>query len=104
MRGVLVLSLVTIFSMSMVNGCGFTTHSNVAHRARDYYFNASIPKYQAIVQNHVDAVIGGAPAPDYLYTCGTNHDAGEADHWYDLFRLTDCGMNYTCCNARILRA
>lgn len=23
----------------------------------------------------------GAPYPDYLYTCGTDHDAGEEAHW-----------------------
>jgi hypothetical protein len=28
------------------------------------------------------AVLGGAPYPDYLYECGSDHDAGEATHWY----------------------
>jgi hypothetical protein len=23
----------------------------------------------------------GAPFPDYLYTCGDDHDAGETAHW-----------------------
>ena len=46
-----------------------------------YYFQSNYPKYVEIINEYPYAVQGGAPFPDYLYECGTNHDAGEAAHW-----------------------
>jgi hypothetical protein len=37
--------------------------------------------YSSLVQKHPDALQAGAPFPDYLYSCGSNHDAGEEAHW-----------------------
>jgi hypothetical protein len=37
--------------------------------------------YKEIADKYRAAVLGGAPFPDYLYTCGSDHDAGEDAHW-----------------------
>jgi hypothetical protein len=50
---------------------------------------SSVPKEHAealdeAIRNNVDAVLGGADFPDFLYACGTysdHHDAGEIAHW-----------------------
>ena len=41
----------------------------------------SSPTPQDIITANPHAVQGGAPFPDYLYSCGSNHSAGEAAHW-----------------------
>lgn len=62
-------------------GCGFVTHNLVAHRAAQHMFQFDdMPEYGRILRENVDAMQGGAPFPDYLYSCG-NHDAAEDAHW-----------------------
>ena len=66
-------------------GCGMEEHTSVAHRALSYYGKVSqSPQsqlYNDLLQKYPDSVLAGADFPDFLYACGTDHDAGEAAHW-----------------------
>ena len=65
---------------------------------QDFFYRSRLPGYEDIIRDNPDAVLGvrlperrinrvalwswfvlwqGAPFPDYLYTCGSNHDDGE---------------------------
>jgi hypothetical protein len=63
-------------------------HQVVAQRALQYFYqpgwygaaNATRDYRQLLNDNH-GAFLAGAPYPDYLYACGTNHDDGEFTHW-----------------------
>jgi hypothetical protein len=96
-----VLNFVCLVAVAVA--CGFTTHDFIAHRAREHYYSDAFGgKYAAIVENNIDALQGGAPFPgkrfppfcvlrvgffpvlcglfpDYLYTCGSDHNAGEGE-------------------------
>ncbi|KAK3234000.1 hypothetical protein CYMTET_55729 [Cymbomonas tetramitiformis] len=61
-----------------------TTHTLIAERARVKFYtytDGNTTQYKRLLDKHEDALQGGAPFPDYLYTCGTDHDAGEVAHW-----------------------
>jgi len=63
-----------------VHGCGMVTHNLIAERAVEFY-NAEFDSYNDLLAAYRDALQGGAPFPDYLYSCGDDHDAGEEAHW-----------------------
>ena len=76
------VALVGIAIASLTHACGFTTHDLIAHRAGAYYYTDMFGgKYDAIVSANLDAIQGGAPFPDYLYECGSDHNDGEDAHW-----------------------
>lgn len=55
--------------------CGFTTHTTIAHRAINHFWlPGEYPGWGLMVAQRPDYVYGGAPYPDYLYQCGSNHD------------------------------
>ena len=65
-----------------VAACGMVTHAAIAQRAANYYYQERTDsRYADILSRNRDALSSGAPFPDYLYTCGSDHDAGEAAHW-----------------------
>jgi len=84
----LLFTLLFFLILPSVDGCGMTTHNVIANRALNHFFFLN-PQLQPIVStnytelifNNLGSVLGGAPFPDYLYTCGTNHSAGEVGHW-----------------------
>jgi len=63
------LAVLTVLPV-LVQSCGMVTHSLVAHRASTYFWTPTYPAYRGIVDTYIDSVMGGAPFPDYLYTCG----------------------------------
>ena len=71
----------------IAKGAGFTTHNEAARRASQYeYFGPESETFNStffngLAMERADAIQGGAPFPDYLYTCGDEHDAGEEAHW-----------------------
>mmetsp|Transcript_2491 Transcript_2491/g.3823 ORF Transcript_2491/g.3823 Transcript_2491/m.3823 type:complete len:644 (+) Transcript_2491:52-1983(+) len=73
--------------VSLSAGAGFTSHNVAARRASQFeYFgpetNEFKPSYfYGLAEDRSDAIQGGSPFPDYLYACGTEHDAGEEAHW-----------------------
>lgn len=71
---------VLIALLAVVNGCGFTTHNLIAHRAM-FHFKERFAGYNELLNKYPNAVLGGAPFPDYLYTCGSDHSDGEYAHW-----------------------
>ena len=73
----LALALVAVDDTS---AAGMTAHNVMAHRALQH-FNESVPGFEALARGNWPSVSAGAPFPDYLYTCGDSHDAGEEDHW-----------------------
>lgn len=72
--------LALIVGVEAVLGCGFTTHNVIAHRAM-YHFKEQYPDYNEMISTYPNALLGGAPFPDYLYACGSDHDDGEYAHW-----------------------
>lgn len=65
------LRLLFLASVAVVSlGCGFTTHDTIATRAVNYFFTPSAygDKYTRLLAANGDAIQGGAPFPDYLYT------------------------------------
>ena len=79
------MSIILIIALNVLYKChsaGFTTHNIAASRASQYeYFNSSPRAFYGLSKDRFDAIQGGAPFPDYLYTCGDDHDAGEEAHW-----------------------
>ena len=68
------------------SGCGFTVHQVIAKRALENFLqpgiHAASPRgYASLLQGQRGALLAGAPFPDYLYACGSNHDDGEYAHW-----------------------
>ena len=69
--------------VSLSAGAGFTSHNVAARRASQFeYFgpetNEFNPSYfYGLAEDRSDAIQGGSPFPDYLYACGTEHDAGN---------------------------
>ncbi|CAJ1353524.1 unnamed protein product [Effrenium voratum] len=61
--------------------CGMTLHSEVALRAHSL-FQSEVENISAILNQYPHALIAGAPFPDYLYSCGSDHGAGEDAHWH----------------------
>ena len=80
MRAALLVSLLC----ARASACGFTVHQISARRALLNYYQPGAfadSGYEALLSSHVGALLGGAPFPDYLYTCGSDHDDGEWAHW-----------------------
>ena len=78
----LIIVTIALNVLYKCHSAGFTTHNIAASRASQYeYFNSSPRAFYGLSQDRFDAVQGGAPFPDYLYTCGDDHDAGEGAHW-----------------------
>ena len=53
-------------------------------RPTDQVSVAQARAYSVAIANNLDAVLGGADFPDFLYACGSyadHHDAAEAAHW-----------------------
>lgn len=74
------MSLRKLGSWLLVAGadaCGITVHMEVARRALLF---ADLP-VEIPLASHIGALDAGAPFPDYLYTCGADHSAGEVAHW-----------------------
>lgn len=70
--------------VSSALGAGFASHNIAARRATEfeYFAPTSDPKsFYGLATARTDALQAGAPYPDYLYTCGDEHDAGEEAHW-----------------------
>lgn len=65
----------------LVCSCGMTLHSEVALKAHRL-FSTEVANVSSILARHPEALIAGAPFPDYLYACGTDHGAGEDAHWH----------------------
>ena len=67
------------------HACGMEEHSSVAHRTLSYFGNLTHSPnstlYNDLIRKHPNSVLAGADFPDFLYACGTDHDAGEAAHW-----------------------
>eukprot|EP00854_Cymbomonas_tetramitiformis_P017079 gene17079-20300_t len=84
-RHVLTLAILAhLVQLYGVESCGMTTHTLIAERARVKFYtytDGNTTQYKRLLDKHEDALQGGAPFPDYLYTCGTDHDAGEVAHW-----------------------
>jgi hypothetical protein len=65
------------------NGAGMTSHNVAALRASQYeYFGPESDIFHSedfygLADNRNDAIQAGSPFPDYLYACGTEHDAGK---------------------------
>ena len=65
------------------NGAGMTSHNIAALRASQYeYFGPESDTFHpndfyGLAAERNDAIQAGSPFPDYLYACGTEHDAGE---------------------------
>jgi hypothetical protein len=76
-----------VFWLPRIHSAGFTSHNTAARRASQYEYFGPESKtfkprsYYGLAADRTDAIQGGAPFPDYLYSCGDNHDAGEAAHW-----------------------
>ena len=69
-----------------VFGCGFTVHQVISERAIKSFYqpgahSASPRHYLSLLNAQPGARLAGAPFPDYLYQCGSNHDDGEYTHW-----------------------
>ena len=59
-------------------GCGMTTHQTISHRAlMAMYDPVEYPSMRTLLETQKDSLFAGSPYPDYLYTCGNNHDDGE---------------------------
>lgn len=65
----------------LVSSCGMTLHSEVAIKAQ-HLFSTEVENVSSILRRYPAALIAGAPFPDYLYACGTDHGAGEDAHWH----------------------
>lgn len=65
----------------LASTCGMTLHSEVAIRAHQL-FATEVANISSILARYPDALVAGAPFPDYLYACGTDHGAGEDAHWH----------------------
>ena len=50
--------------------------SPTGHTA-DCLTTLQVANVSSILARHPEALIAGAPFPDYLYTCGTDHGAGR---------------------------
>jgi hypothetical protein len=63
-------------------GAGMTSHNIAALRASQYeYFGPESDLFKpndfyGLAESRFDAIQAGSPFPDYLYACGTEHDAG----------------------------
>ncbi|CAF1193247.1 unnamed protein product [Adineta ricciae] len=83
-----VITLVFSF-VSIIFGCGITTHIEVSHRAQDLWLHQSV--YRNYVLQHQDALQGGSPYPDVMYdsVCyrGTLHQIAEDTHWYPFMKI-----------------
>eukprot|EP00042_Codosiga_hollandica_P054489 m.738714 g.738714 ORF g.738714 m.738714 type:complete len:865 (+) comp58911_c0_seq1:2-2596(+) len=78
----LVIAVALVALVCGCEGCGMTTHNVIANRARQWFLDAGwVLNATSLLNTHIDALQGGAPYPDYLYECGTDHNAGEATHW-----------------------
>lgn len=76
------LAATLLSAVHPASSCGFSTHMTIAHRALEHLWTPqTYPEYQQILAASRGAFIAGAPFPDYLYTCGNNHDDGEYAHW-----------------------
>lgn len=67
---------------ALAAACGFTIHMLVSHRAFSRF--ASTPLRPAMMDDLAEnegSLYAGSPYPDYLYSCGSNHDNGEYTHW-----------------------
>jgi hypothetical protein len=64
------------------HGAGMTSHNIAALRASQYeYFGPESEifnpnDFYGLAESRIDAIQAGSPFPDYLYACGTEHDAG----------------------------
>ena len=71
------------------HAAGMNTHTFVGHRTLTRFgkvgnHSAGAARYNAAIQAHGNAVLGGSDMPDFLYACGRypdHHDAGEYAHW-----------------------
>lgn len=78
------ICLSLLASIPGILACGFTTHQVISHRAYNYYYIGADPRYPSfaeLIGNQIPSMEAGAPYPDYLYECGTNHSDGEYSHW-----------------------
>ena len=58
-----------------------TLHQLVSSRAMTYAAVPSYPAFIPLLLANLGSLQAGAPYPDYLYQCGSNHDDGEYTHW-----------------------
>lgn len=71
-----------------VHGAGMATHTMVGYRCAKYFgrvhhSNNSV-KFNQAIANNLEAYLGGADFPDFLYAYNKNatlHNAAEAAHW-----------------------
>eukprot|EP00898_Chlorokybus_atmophyticus_P002989 jgi/Chlat1/3691/Chrsp246S03835 len=73
------LSLLLTMLPTGVSSCGMVAHNLMAERALQW--GPTDPSYRRLLLDNLDALHGGAPFPDYGFTCGHDHDAGEVAHW-----------------------
>ena len=52
-----------------------------AFSCRWYTRETTHANYSTLLRANLGYMYAGAPYPDYLYTCGNNHDDGESTHW-----------------------
>lgn len=69
--------------INYAHGAGMTSHNIAALRASQYeYFGPETELFHpsdfyGLATSRNDAIQAGSPFPDYLYACGTEHDAGH---------------------------
>jgi hypothetical protein len=57
------------------------TAHNVAARRGLRHYKEVVSGFEDLAKNNWASISAGAPFPDYLYTCGDYHGAGEEAHW-----------------------
>lgn len=72
-----------LYLINEVSSAGMTSHNIAALRASQFeYFGPETTLFQSnnfygLAKDRYDAIQAGSPFPDYLYACGTEHDAGN---------------------------
>ncbi|XP_013399325.1 phosphatidylinositol-glycan-specific phospholipase D isoform X2 [Lingula anatina] len=87
---------VLLLCSSLIHSCGLTTHTEIAHRALEY-FNGKTKRgdYKTMMVKHQDAFQAGNPYPDTFFDSlcfkGRYHDISEDTHWAPFLNVT---INY----------
>ncbi|KAK5577863.1 hypothetical protein RB653_002811 [Dictyostelium firmibasis] len=83
---ILFVSILFLYTISNVKGCGMTTHNTVARRAFNFSSFDGFEQYQKYISENFDVFDAGAAFPDFGYDCGGLANESEAAHWPPFLR------------------
>eukprot|EP00005_Dracoamoeba_jomungandri_P013797 CAMPEP_0174266644 /NCGR_PEP_ID=MMETSP0439-20130205/30978_1 /TAXON_ID=0 /ORGANISM="Stereomyxa ramosa, Strain Chinc5" /LENGTH=861 /DNA_ID=CAMNT_0015353739 /DNA_START=25 /DNA_END=2610 /DNA_ORIENTATION=+ len=89
------VAFLSCFAITPTNGCGISTHIEIAHRALNFFDNDKYTEYRKFMLAHQDAFQAGNPYPDSYYNSmcfqGKYHQVSEDTHWAPFLNST---VNY----------